>query len=182
MVTVVATVVVSALVASTAAASASGAEQDRRVVEGLELRVPTAWSSRPLLRRCRHLGRGMLVANVASRLFRRDDPEGTCSNYWNIEDAPRHFVLLDLSRFDGPPVVGPARADSRFPLTLGSLKRSSWTDKRGLASRCSCIYRHGELWLDGLYYNLRVWVGREASNRDRRLLMALLGSIQPVRS
>jgi hypothetical protein len=124
----------------------------------------------------------VLVASVASRSFRRGDPEGTCSNGWNVEEAPRHFVLVDLSRLHVPPGFGAARGDSRFALTLGSLRRARWTDPRGHPTRCSCVFRSGGLWLDGLYYTLRVWVGRKASMSDRRSLMALLASVRPVRS
>lgn len=70
----------------------------------LELRIPPAWSARRLEVHCVRSGPGVLVSNLDATSFARDVPTalGGCTTRWEVEGAPRHFVLVDVSRFQIP--------------------------------------------------------------------------------
>jgi len=177
-----------ALVASAVAVGcdgdASGVGNDTTkplTMEALQLRVPTSWSVRRLPVECGCLGPGVLVTNVENHSFERDDddlsPE-SCTSAWKLQGVPRDFVLVDMSRFTcprPPPPVGAAPlTDSHFPLTFSTFIRENVA--------CRCTFLSGYALLDGFDYNVRAWIGDDASASDQLTLDALLRSIRPKRS
>jgi len=156
---------------------AASVTTERLTFERLQLRVPRSWSVHRLLLRCGGISPGILVANIADHSFEREArPPGACTTEWELERAPRDFVLIDVSRFTfpRPPLPGAVPPmDSRFPLTFAT------SIKENVA--CRCTFLSADLWFDGLDYSVRTWIGGKASTSDQLALDALLRSIRPKR-
>ena len=156
-----------------------GSHATRRwTFEHVQLSVPKSWSVRPLILRCGGYSPGILVTNATDHSFQREArPPGACTTAWELEGAPRDFVLVDVSRFSfprPPPPVGAAPpADSNLPLTFETSIRENVA--------CRCTFLYGDLWLDGVNFSVRAWIGEDASTSDQLVLDALLRSTRPRR-
>lgn len=140
-------------------------------VEGLELRIPPAWSTQRLGVHCVRAGPGVLVSNLDASSFEREAPPdfGGCTTRWNVQGSPRDFVLVDLSRFRYP-IAKSIPRNSALPPHLETSPEESRS--------CECTFEYADLWLDGLSYNIRVWIGERATQSDRESLDAMISSIR----
>lgn len=82
-------------------------------------------------------------------------------------------MLIDLSRFEYP-IVGSPLSDSVLPPQLETSPEES--------TSCDCKFEYADLWLDGVGYNLRAWVGEDAAESDRQDLDTVILSLRPVRT
>ncbi len=160
-----------------AGCSGSGGTEDATkdwkqvTVEGLELRIPPAWSAQRLGVHCVRAGPGVLVSNLDASSFEREAPPdfGGCTTRWNVQGSPPDFVLVDLSRFRYP-IAESIPRNSALPPHLAT----SPEERRS----CECTFEYADLWLDGLGYNIRVWIGEGATQSDRESLDAMISSIR----
>ncbi|MBM2821552.1 MAG: hypothetical protein HW413_298 [Thermoleophilia bacterium] len=181
-----------ALVAAALAVGCDGSEADREVprpvaIGDLQLTVPTSWSAHRHAKRCLHDGPGVHITNLAGYSFERPDlGPGWCTTAWKVREAPQNFVLIDVSRFFGPPPLPNPPPDSEFPPALATrIPEATLLSEEEAARRgtvvCKCTFRYGDIWLAGGSFSVRAWIGDEASIGDRRSLDALLASIRPKR-
>jgi hypothetical protein len=167
---------VGACASATAQAAFPQALPRVETLQGLDVRVPAGWSARRLPEACGGFsGPGILIGNIPTKTFRRPaEPPNACTTAWDLSHAPREFVLVDLDRSSGPPrPLGKAPPKTQFPPTLETMSLAK--------QACSCIPRFTILWVGRAAYDLRVWIGTEASATDKKALLATLASIHPKR-
>jgi hypothetical protein len=142
-------------------------------VAGLELRIPPSWSHRHLGVHCVRAGPGVLVSNLDAGAFKRAAPlrHGGCTTRWDVQGVPSTFVLVDLSQFDYP-IAPMQRTYSALPPKL--------EQSLGASTSCGCSFRFADLWISGVGYNLRAWVGSDAQQPVSRALDAMISSIRPL--
>lgn len=146
-------------------------------VGNLRLSVPTPWAVRALADTCHRLGAGILVSNLDQTTLaalRRDlgslppgSLPGSCTNAWDLTAIPATFVMLDVSQFDLP---------GRFPQTQFPVSEEFFPPS---ALDCSCTFRSNFIANEGTTYNVRIWVGDEASDTDRKRMACVIASIRP---
>jgi hypothetical protein len=150
-------------------------------IGALQADVPADWSIQRLPGECRRIGPGALITNLNGHEFERDDdhlPPDSCTNVWDLVEAPDDFVLVDISEFffHVPRAGGSPGPDSAFPPQLVADPYRSSTTTEPL---CSCDYRHGAVFVGEIDFIIRVWVGEAASQVDREAVDALVGSVRP---
>lgn len=150
-------------------------------VQGWSLRVPSSWHVTQLTEgesgRCAFLGYqdGVIVSSVD---FTFQDPTGggDCYGRFVLADFPWTGVGLVLqptgirSGLFGPP------AKTRFPITYDELIHTD--EIRG--GPVGVSFQNVGIGSEPVY-QVRLWIGRDASEQDRAAILAVLGSISLLR-
>lgn len=147
--------------------------RDVRLVN-LRLVVPPNWHLRRLqYRRCGRAGAGVLFGDLSTARLNRIQhdvkgmPFGSCTTAWRVASLPATYLLVDVTRLNAPYKLSP----SRFPLQIADFPVASLS--------CGCSFRGGFVVTPRVDYDLRIWIGRRASNANRRLLREVIASIRP---
>jgi hypothetical protein len=148
-------------------------------VQGWSLRVPSSWHVTQLTEaengRCTFLGYqdGVIVSSVN---FAFHSPTGDCYGRFVLAGFPRTGVGLVLQPFGFRiGLFGPTE-DTHFPITFDELTRTD-------AIRGGPVHvSFDDVVIDGEpIYQVRLWIGRDASERDRTAIAEVLRSIQLLR-
>jgi hypothetical protein len=151
-------------------------------VQEWSLQVPSSWHVTQLSEaqsgRCTFLGYqdGAIVSSV-DFAFRDPTGGGDCFGRFVLAGFPRGGVGLVLQPlgFRSGAVQGPPE-NTHFPITVDELIDTD--EIRGGPVSVS----FGQVVIDGSpVYQVRVWIGRDASVKDRAAILAVLGSIRFLR-
>ena len=147
-------------------------------VQGWSLRAPSSWHitqrSEGESGRCTFLGYqdGAIVSSV-DFAFRDPTGGGDCYGRFVLAGFPRNGVGLVLQPTGIRIGVFTPAENTRFPITLDELTPTDAI--RGGTVRVS----FEDIVIDGdLVYQVRLWIGRNASAQDRAGITAVLGSIR----
>ena len=148
----------------------------------LRLVVPSGWSIRKLGVQCGDWGPGLLLTNLDAESIRRSPASlsaRSCSTFWNVARVPKKFVMIDLSRF---PVPRPANRrpskGTKLPISYSSMSKSTKASLETGPGKCTCAERYTYIWVDGVSYSLRAWIGKDASPTARRMLIHAISTIR----
>lgn len=150
-------------------------------VQGWSLRAPSSWHITQLTEgesgRCTFLGYqdGVIVSSAD---FSFHDPTGgdDCYGRFVLVGFPRAGVALALQPYGYRIGLFRPTENTRFPITFDELTHTNAI--RGGTVRVSFgdVVIHGEP-----VYQVRLWMGRDASAEDRAAILAVLGSISLLR-
>jgi hypothetical protein len=150
-------------------------------VQGWSLRAPSPWHVSELSEgfpgRCTYLGYqdGVTISSVE---FTFRDPSGgaDCFGRFILADFPRTGVGLVLQPFGFRIGLFRPTEETHFPITFDELTRTD-------AIRGGPVHVSFQNVVIGSepVYQVRLWIGRDASEQDRATILTVLGSIRFLR-
>jgi hypothetical protein len=142
---------------------------------GWSLRYPPGWRTQPLTRHCffgRYEG-GVIVTNT-SFAFRNPQGGVDCWGRFVLAGFPSDGVALEWKAL-GYPLLATTQPDTTFPIRFEDLVHTD-------AIRGGPAVSFLAVWLNRQPgFQVRVWIGRDASEVDREAIGRVLSSIRLLR-
>lgn len=147
--------------------------KEKVVIASIKMVVPASLVVRRLATRCGRSGPDVVITNQRVGIRRESPPNPrSCTNGWDMTKANRKYVFLDIGRFRYPPgVVNKKR--SGLPVKLTTDIPSS--------NQCGCTFRYANLIVGRDGYEIREWIGKAASKRERSDIKSIIASVAPRR-
>jgi hypothetical protein len=142
----------------------------------LKFRHPDSWFVQVVDETIGHIGfQGAAVSNIRHRFRHPDLGRNEATSLWDLRELPPDSVVVSIEHIEGGPMTNEELIDSELPLNFGH-RRNVPTPSPGPGWE--------EGWLpfvmDGKSDTVRVWVGADASEREREIARRIVASIAPV--
>jgi hypothetical protein len=139
----------------------------------LTVRVPPTWHVRRIEENCSDSESGVLLTDLTPRQLRsirHPSIRHGCTTQWAMSRLGGRYAVVSLDEAEFPMLLRP----SSFPLKMSRLGAVPYD--------CHCSLRYGAIAAYPQTYDLRTYLGKNASPTERRQFAALIRSIAPAHS